>query len=55
MLPELTDMDHAEDARAIAGQVPGSRFARVYRHLAAAEAVSASSLCDGPLTVTRLP
>ncbi|MCW2935318.1 MAG: hypothetical protein JWM19_6280, partial [Actinomycetia bacterium] len=45
MLPELTDMDHAEDAARIAAQVPGSRFARVYWQLSAAEAVSVPSLC----------
>ena len=30
MLPELTDMDHAEDAERIAGQIPRSRFAAAY-------------------------
>jgi rSAM/selenodomain-associated transferase 1 len=40
MLPELTDVDHAEDAARIAAEVPGSHFARVYGDLAAAEPVS---------------
>jgi uncharacterized protein len=46
-LPELTDMDHAEDAARIAAEVTGSRFAQVYKQLAdkqlaATEAVAAS-------------
>ena len=34
MLPELTDVDHAEDAARIAEQIPASRFAGAYREAA---------------------
>jgi rSAM/selenodomain-associated transferase 1 len=41
MLPELTDVDQAEDAARIAAEAPGSRFAGVYGRLARAATVSA--------------
>lgn len=34
LLPELTDVDDADDARVVAAQCPGSRFARLHRELA---------------------
>jgi len=36
LLPELTDVDDAEDAGAVAAQCPASRFAEVHRALAGA-------------------
>lgn len=35
MLPELVDVDHFDDARHVAGQVPGSRFAAAVHAVAA--------------------
>ncbi|WP_232873859.1 TIGR04282 family arsenosugar biosynthesis glycosyltransferase [Pseudonocardia kujensis] len=35
LLPELTDVDTATDARAVAAEVPGSRFARAVERVAA--------------------
>jgi len=43
MLPELTDVDDAEDAAKIAAEFPACRFARVYQLTAAEAAVSAPS------------
>ena len=37
LLPELTDVDDADDARVVAGQCPGSRFAQVLGALAGSE------------------
>ncbi|MFR9805340.1 DUF2064 domain-containing protein [Pseudonocardia sp. RS010] len=38
LLPELTDVDTAADARAVAAEVPGSRFARAVGRIAALRA-----------------
>lgn len=35
LLPELTDVDTADDALAVAAEVPGSRFGRAVDHIAA--------------------
>lgn len=41
MVPELTDVDHAEDAARIAAGIPGSRFAQSHSRLTQDVAVSA--------------
>ncbi|WP_433502801.1 TIGR04282 family arsenosugar biosynthesis glycosyltransferase [Pseudonocardia halophobica] len=40
LLPELTDVDTAEDARSVAADVPGSRFARAVERVEALRAAS---------------